>query len=144
MAQQQMAGMKMRGMEDSDSDSDGGMPPGLQGIPGLPTISGPVVTGPKLRVDSAASGTTKVSDQDAGPVGNVGLSHVTGPEVASPRAQSPVTATDTQTETDYTQSMPPTLRLGFDAGEGFSVLPRETTESQEDKVHLNPFLSWEH
>lgn len=135
MAQQQMAGMKPRGMDDSDSESEDGMPPGLQGMPGLPPISGPVVTGHPQRIDSAATGTSEVSGQDEGPQADAGLAHVTGPEMASPRAQSPVSATDTQTGTDYT-SMPPTVRIMTDAGEGFSVLPREATESQIVEVYI--------
>jgi len=37
-------GAPHRGMADSDSESDGGMPPSIHGMAGMPPISGPVVT----------------------------------------------------------------------------------------------------
>lgn len=136
MAQQQITGMKQRGMGDSDSESEDGFPPGLQGIPGLPPISGPVVTATAPR---PVSGDSDRSGPDSSPQPVPGMSQMTGPEMATPRVESPSSRTDTQTGTEMT-SVPPTVQYMPVAGGGYSVIPRETTESQIYEVRINTFF----
>lgn len=121
-----MAGMKRGGMSDSDSESEDGIPPGLQAMSGLPPISGPVVTAAAPRPVSATSGSSEGLGPDAGPQLGVGMSQPVGPDVVSPRVESETPGTDV--------AGPPEGLMGPQGGEGFAVIQREASESQIEEV----------